>query len=310
MPRKPDPHIKETRSSLWNRLNEVLWNFPLKIEQNEEDLNGQWGNCIKGGFCYSSTFEHFKNDSNRADLSEGEPDPNISTALIYRYNEIFDCYGSISEYVKTDYIKRFESKEGIDGVEGEGGQGVSLPFDRVPLAYLRMPSLTTKVPVVEAYVRRRVISSLLSIAVEVGPDTFFDNERFHSAMHKKPQEINSNFFRAVRLEPCLIQTQLGFSVLSQLRLWDRSDLRPLGVALTPEGKAEITPDMDTSSHTETLQKALMVLGAIEPEVSLLKDREFCDLFSGPQHGYWPQGYNLEAFTKLRTKVFKSISRKS
>lgn len=218
----------------------------------------------------------------------------MMTAIPDKLNRILEEHRSLAEYLREDYKNRI----------GKYKNNKTLPFDRIPLEKLVAPKWTAHAAILESYSRRRAINSLLTICAATKSDFAFSNKKFLESLRDSPHGQDSLFNKAIRIEPCLLQTRVGLSVLEWWPLWERSGIHSLGVALRPKGKSKIEDDFEVSTHTTLIKKALLLLQILASEATQkLTDEELFELLSTGKHGLSPKNYGLNAFGKLRRAVF-------
>lgn len=275
MARYQKTHIRDSNKNLWANLNSILKDFPTEISEKEYLIK-------KGGISTSPT-------------TEGPEDLFFAAGLMIPFLIELIIYKrfSIAKFISETYHKRKLSKHSQE-----------LDFGRIPLRSLKMPNLKKwNIVVMEPYVIRRAIFGLLEICFLLDPSIYTDNERFKKKILFQPYKSKSSFLRALRIEPSLLQNKLGQEALEQFALWNRKDINRLGVALLPQKKAKIQGELNQSKINSDIGKALMVLNAIEPNISKLKDRELKDLLL--EHGYCNSKMDENEIRKLRMRTIGS-----
>lgn len=286
--------VKETDPNLWNNLTVIASYYPAKIAQKEYETTARdvvintWTGTFPSGTAVADT--------------PIDRESSVSKYIDY----IIDNYKSVAEFIRKDFALRIASNTSLLLISKKQSILFSkvqrAGLDRVPLEKLESPPKTKNLFLLEAYTRRRAIFSLLKVCTEIDLKLLKSNSKLKDSLLKNPQKENSAFNKAVRIEPCFLQTKIGNTVIHDLDLWDKKNIRGLGIALNPKGKMKINSEHETSKHTSLLQMILFILNAIEPKISKLKDSELIELLK--INGHYPRGdYDPDLFRKIRKPIF-------
>lgn len=287
--------IKKQNPTLWKSLNSTLSFFPFKVELDEQDTNS--GGYLKGGF---SVVSKFKNGASVAD-QDRVTDYHTSTIPIL-IDRILTEFKSIAEYISFTHNERLNSKP-FNHIDGNEELETELTrFDRVPIGTLELPPVKASPPIIEAYIRRRTIFSLLEICLIIGSECFWSNKKLIRRLSSKPQTKNSNFLKALRVEPCLLQTEFGIAIIKNFTLWNRVDTDSIGTALKPQKNAKFKNQLSATKADSFASKAILILTAIHPQLKKLKNRELAMLLSEHPNKYISPKADLDSLRQLRKKL--------
>lgn len=287
--------IKTQNPTLWRSLNSTLSFYPFKISLDEQDTI--YPGYLKGGLTVISKFK-----SGAPIAEQNRINDYHASCVPILIDRILKNYKSVAEYVSITHTERLSSKASnhIDGDEELEIERTR--FDRVPIGTLELPPVKTSPPLIEAYIRRRAIFSLLEICLLVGPECFWSNKKFISRLSSKPQLKNSNFLKALRIEPCFLQTEFGISIIKNFTLWNRTDTDSIGTALKPQKNAKFKNQFIASKADSYVSKAILILTAIHPELKKLKNRELARLLSEHPNKYLSSKADLDSLRKLRKSL--------
>lgn len=283
----------------WVRFNSILNFYPKTLKDFEQDTSIPY--YMKGGY---SVRAQFKSGTSFAKVDKLAFVHKSSIPLLI--DHILSHYKSIAHFISENHKDRTGAKPKNQTLNIELPDSIEnsdLPFDPVPIGKLELPPKKNNPAIIEAYCRRRAIFALLEICVLVDPKMYWSNKVFLKTLSTNPQNKNSPFLQALRIEPCLLQTEVGRGILQEFSLWDRKEIDSLGTAIKPQKKAKIESTLtDNNILKSYFSKAMLIVTAIDPKVKKLKLRELFDLLQEHKNEYIHRNYNRQRFAKIKKQL--------
>jgi hypothetical protein len=188
-----------------------------------------------------------------------------------------------------------------------------LDAHKIPIETLDSLTVDENPIVISLYARRRAILSLVTICVQLDPKLFYDNAELKgqwlgdASMDLKP------FLKSLKIEPCLLQTEVGFDVLKTFNfLHSSSEAADLGRSLIPSRRKSKGNGGKTEAQRTKI--ALLLMSAFEPHISKVTDIELIEILS--RHKFISAlptsrnsreyGLAIDSFGDLREQIFRKI----
>ncbi len=289
------------RDLIISQIETILKKFPASLPPNENLEN----------LTIISTPLDFKiSHSKTFDEPEYLKNTELVRTLPSNYNDFFKQYLSLKHFLlvltfgHTNPLLREnygqfteENIKLIDDWELENADFM----DMIPYSLYGMPAPPKSQKSIDAYIYclRKIVWVLTRLCAE-NPVMCLDNKKLKDWFWKIPTSNNSNFYKAVRIEPCLLQTDLGFEIVKTISFWNKEEAYALATAIKPTKKR--SSDSFTQTNKLILTQILILIYCLHPKSSKLKDRELLEILK--TNKYAPRSFTEESFRKIRETVFK------
>ncbi len=143
------------------------------------------------------------------------------------------------------------------------------------------------------YCENRAIVLLTDLSIKEDPKLFEDNILLKSSLQTK-----SLFLYGVRLDPCLLRTEIGHWFLSHFPCFNLKEVHQLGSAIERSGLEKVTERQQNIA----MRRILLILKSIEPSVMSLNDPQLHEFIE--KQGYWKNSkHSLVTLTRARQAIF-------
>ena len=284
---------------LTNDLVVLLKKFPLYAPKDEESYAGLASKNAR------STTVVFKSGS---PVKANEFDAgSLAMAIPARINEAMKDFASIRDFVFEIVTERARTpiRGSVDSktfqpVEHHEYESKFDSFDVIPLAELRPTRKNINAARTEAYIRRRVIFSLGRLCA-LNPKMYFDNELFKEWFQTHEDTKKSNFYKAIQIEPAMLQTEIGLETLQRISFWNRENTVNLAIALDTRNLYEKTGMLPNDTGRGKLILILFMIKTFLPKAFNLSDSKLQEVLN--QHRI---AVNMDGsdFRKIRKLIHK------
>ncbi len=279
----------------------VLAKFPLRLSPDEEKYEGL---AYKNDRPLTVTFD------SGSPIQRWPSNPrNLAAAIPSHIEEAIKEHDSIRNFVfklvsdrKNAELRSAINRKNYKPLKHTEYETRFKSFDTIPLAELP-PTRTNINPArLEAYLRRRVIFSLTKICA-IEPKIYFDNKLFLKWINLEPSNPKSNYYKALQIEPCLLQTEIGTRILrTGISFWNKEQSQALSIALKTRNVAEKKGRITNETITAQLTQTLLMIETFYPDAFELTDMELQSILI--KHRVLPKVIDDKRFGEIRRLIHR------
>lgn len=218
---------------------------------------------------------------------------------------------SCADFIKETLFtyKEQNSLKGFCALWGTtGGERSYTPLYE-PLYFQNLKKVEVSDSFEDITAERRAIFSLLRIFQAISSQDIFNNSQARQTLLSDINHSEAKFYKAVSIEPCLIQTDIGIEALKKLSFYHISQSKFLGKALSDRPKNMKSDTLpENKAQIFTYKMNLLLIRILEPSVVYLTHEEISDLFKNNNllsEEYSPEKYGEKVRNPIIGKKIKT-----